>query len=162
MHFYGWKSGLKTGMYYLRTRPAAQAIQFTVDAAVLKEVKAANETAKVANRAKTAAAVTLPAAAAPEPAVAVVTKDVASLKLVDGTSGMARKPELTDSPVLAPSQDSGTTTPIVVGTPEKVKQAAAEDPEFAAALQRQRDREYEQEKIMCSIKNKEACVMCSG
>lgn len=31
MHFYGWKRGLKTGMYYLRTRPAAQAIQFTVD-----------------------------------------------------------------------------------------------------------------------------------
>ncbi|RKO86949.1 ribonucleotide reductase, partial [Blyttiomyces helicus] len=31
MHFYGWKKGLKTGMYYLRTRPAADAIQFTVD-----------------------------------------------------------------------------------------------------------------------------------
>jgi len=31
MHFYGWKKGLKTGMYYLRTRPAASAIQFTVD-----------------------------------------------------------------------------------------------------------------------------------
>jgi len=31
MHFYGWKLGLKTGMYYLRTKPAAQAIQFTVD-----------------------------------------------------------------------------------------------------------------------------------
>ena len=31
MHFYGWKSGLKTGMYYLRTRPAVNAIQFTID-----------------------------------------------------------------------------------------------------------------------------------
>lgn len=31
MHFYGWKKGLKTGMYYLRTKPAANAIQFTVD-----------------------------------------------------------------------------------------------------------------------------------
>lgn len=31
MHFFGWRSGLKTGMYYLRTKPAAQAIQFTVD-----------------------------------------------------------------------------------------------------------------------------------
>ncbi|KAJ3057609.1 Ribonucleoside-diphosphate reductase large subunit, partial [Quaeritorhiza haematococci] len=31
MHFYGWKRGLKTGMYYLRTRPAADAIKFTVD-----------------------------------------------------------------------------------------------------------------------------------
>ena len=30
MHFYGWKSGLKTGMYYLRTKSAVNAIQFTV------------------------------------------------------------------------------------------------------------------------------------
>ena len=31
MHFTGWKMGLKTGMYYLRTKPAAAAIKFTVD-----------------------------------------------------------------------------------------------------------------------------------
>lgn len=30
MHFYAWKKGLKTGMYYLRTKAAADAIQFTV------------------------------------------------------------------------------------------------------------------------------------
>jgi len=34
MHFYGWKSGLKTGMYYLRTKAAAETIKFT-----LKETK---------------------------------------------------------------------------------------------------------------------------
>lgn len=37
MHFYGWKKGLKTGMYYLRSRPAANAIQFTVDQETLKK-----------------------------------------------------------------------------------------------------------------------------
>lgn len=31
MHFYAWKKGLKTGMYYLRTKPKADAIQFTVE-----------------------------------------------------------------------------------------------------------------------------------
>ncbi|MCM5527698.1 ribonucleoside-diphosphate reductase subunit alpha [Parasegetibacter sp. NRK P23] len=31
MHFYAWKKGLKTGMYYLRTQAAAQAVQFTVE-----------------------------------------------------------------------------------------------------------------------------------
>lgn len=31
MHFYAWKKGLKTGMYYLRTKPAVNAIQYTVD-----------------------------------------------------------------------------------------------------------------------------------
>tara|TARA_S200000501_G_scaffold47588_1_gene38385 strand:+ start:11189 stop:13573 length:2385 start_codon:yes stop_codon:yes gene_type:complete len=32
MHFYGWRKGLKTGMYYLRTKAAVDAIQFTVEA----------------------------------------------------------------------------------------------------------------------------------
>ena len=31
MHFYAWNKGLKTGMYYLRTKSAANAIQFTVE-----------------------------------------------------------------------------------------------------------------------------------
>lgn len=31
MHFYGWSKGLKTGMYYLRTKPASNPIQFTVN-----------------------------------------------------------------------------------------------------------------------------------
>lgn len=37
MHFYAWKKGLKTGMYYLRSKAAADAIKFTVDQEVLKE-----------------------------------------------------------------------------------------------------------------------------
>lgn len=36
IHFYSWKMGLKTGMYYLRTKPAANAIQFTVDKSKVK------------------------------------------------------------------------------------------------------------------------------
>lgn len=39
IHFYGWKLGLKTGMYYLRSKPAVNAIQFTVNKTVEKEVK---------------------------------------------------------------------------------------------------------------------------
>jgi len=31
MHFYGWKKGLKTGCYYLRTKAAVTAQKFTVD-----------------------------------------------------------------------------------------------------------------------------------
>jgi len=37
MHFYGWKSGLKTGMYYLRTKSAVDAIKFTIDNKVKAE-----------------------------------------------------------------------------------------------------------------------------
>ena len=40
MHFYGWELGLKTGMYFLRTKPAAQAIQFTVDKSKVKDAVA--------------------------------------------------------------------------------------------------------------------------
>lgn len=53
MHFYGWRmvgvqghtgcnhmcaaQGLKTGMYYLRTKPAVQAVQFTVDKQAIRQ-----------------------------------------------------------------------------------------------------------------------------
>ena len=48
MHFYGWRRGLKTGMYYLRTKAAADAIQFTVE-----QKKAEDETVGgLANRAE--------------------------------------------------------------------------------------------------------------
>ncbi len=36
-HFYSWKKGLKTGMYYLRTKAAADAIKFTVDQDALQQ-----------------------------------------------------------------------------------------------------------------------------
>src|SRR5688500_16575148 len=37
MHFYAWKKGLKTGMYYLRSTAAADAIKFTLDKSAMKE-----------------------------------------------------------------------------------------------------------------------------
>jgi ribonucleoside-diphosphate reductase alpha chain len=58
MHFYAWKSGLKTGMYYLRTKAAVDAIKFTLNndkkaetidesEAVALEVAAPNETGEM-------------------------------------------------------------------------------------------------------------------
>merc|ERR1711904_377196 len=57
MHFHGWQRGLKTGMYYLRTKAAVDAIKFTVDVNTAKrasmsegdaQAKAAAEAVKVA------------------------------------------------------------------------------------------------------------------
>mmetsp|Transcript_50800 Transcript_50800/g.99582 ORF Transcript_50800/g.99582 Transcript_50800/m.99582 type:complete len:854 (+) Transcript_50800:62-2623(+) len=45
MHFYAWKKGLKTGMYYLRTQAAVDAIKFTVDAEALRVEQAEEEEA---------------------------------------------------------------------------------------------------------------------
>merc|ERR1719266_2915331 len=57
MHFYGWQAGLKTGMYYLRTKAAASAIQFTVDKTKLKiTVQPLAETTKTEAAAENAAA----------------------------------------------------------------------------------------------------------
>lgn len=43
MHFYGWKKGLKTGQYYLRSRPSRDAIKFTVNIeALLKATDSGN------------------------------------------------------------------------------------------------------------------------
>jgi ribonucleoside-diphosphate reductase alpha subunit len=44
MHFYAWKRGLKTGMYYLRSLPKVDAIQFTVDQTLLTAARAKNAT----------------------------------------------------------------------------------------------------------------------
>jgi len=72
-HFFAWRSGLKTGCYYLRTKAAVDAIKFTVDTKVLRDTKTAaadaaaavtsssartqyDETSTVESRAATAAA----------------------------------------------------------------------------------------------------------
>lgn len=50
MHFYAWKKGLKTGMYYLRSTAATDAIKFTLDKAAIQqpatEVAVATEVAE--------------------------------------------------------------------------------------------------------------------
>merc|ERR1712157_68247 len=42
MHFHGWQSGLKTGMYYLRTKAAADAIKFTVEVDKMRKASGEN------------------------------------------------------------------------------------------------------------------------
>jgi ribonucleoside-diphosphate reductase alpha subunit len=44
MHFYAWKKGLKTGMYYLRSTAAADAIKFTLDKTAMQQPAAAEVT----------------------------------------------------------------------------------------------------------------------
>jgi len=46
MHFYGWKQGLKTGIYYLRSKAQASAAKFTIDANLEKQVKANSKAAQ--------------------------------------------------------------------------------------------------------------------
>lgn len=50
MHFYGWKAGLKTGMYYLRTKAARDAIKFTLDKSQLAEPTAKQQEVSLEQR----------------------------------------------------------------------------------------------------------------
>ena len=67
LHFHAWRRGLKTGMYYLRTRAAADAIKFTVDAELIKQQKAT-----VQDKPEDDAAAAAAAAAAEEARAAMV------------------------------------------------------------------------------------------
>ncbi|MEW6468445.1 MAG: ribonucleoside-diphosphate reductase subunit alpha [Bacteroidota bacterium] len=61
MHFYAWKKGLKTGMYYLRTKAAADAIKFTVEQEVKEMPVAAEGGAEASPAEKVAVAVEMSA-----------------------------------------------------------------------------------------------------
>lgn len=41
-HFYGWEHGLKTGMYYLRSKPSSDATKFTIDPNIIKNINSLN------------------------------------------------------------------------------------------------------------------------
>jgi ribonucleotide reductase alpha subunit len=47
MHFYAWKQGLKTGMYYLRSRAAVDAIKFTLNVEELLQASDGNDINKI-------------------------------------------------------------------------------------------------------------------
>lgn len=202
MHFYGWKKGLKTGMYYLRTRPAAQAIQFTVDQSILNKVKEANGITPLApvtpngsmsmksptsavsptstsfangtNGVKKASSNGPPKSwmekkrsnsGTSTPVTPAPSADPIKEEKAEATPAEAPKAVVPDTTTVSGTASAGTAPSVSFdGTDKeaKVAKAAAEDPEFAAALERQRERELEEAKLMCSIENKEACLMCSG
>jgi ribonucleotide reductase alpha subunit len=49
MHFYGWSKGIKTGSYYLRTRPRVKTQQFTIDPTLVKSVSSEQTIPSVAD-----------------------------------------------------------------------------------------------------------------
>ncbi|SJX64780.1 probable RNR1-ribonucleoside-diphosphate reductase large subunit [Sporisorium reilianum f. sp. reilianum] len=173
MHFYGWKKGLKTGTYYLRTKPASNAIQFTLSVAEVNEAKAAasKRTGTPVKKIEDAA----PAAVATEAAPAVsavkaangveaVTQGVGQL----GVDGTVTK----DGPGIRSPEEVQAIQEAKVAA-EKEQQKTAElteaatkdgevDPGYAAALERQRLRQLEADKLVCSLSDPNACLVCSG
>ncbi len=137
MHFYAWRKGLKTGLYYLRTRPAADPIKFTVDKSKLKITKDAKIAAdnKIADKENMAA-------------IDVLKTNQA---LINGKINNESKRVLPDSYMSLKKE------PV-----EPVKTEEKTDENLTATELTSNDDLLEQLKMACSLKNKEACMMCSS
>lgn len=128
MHFYAWKRGLKTGLYYLRTRPAADPIKFTVDKTKLKQTNA-NKTFNDKENQKQVLKTNAPLTnGAP-----VADKLITDKKTLVETMAVVNKVAVTE-PVAEVNEKDLTTN----------------------------DDLMEQLKLACSLKNKDACTMCSS
>ena len=155
MHFYGWKKGLKTGSYYLRTRPAASAIQFTVSNEEIAEAKATRKAVNAQRAAAASAVSTMASTQAPTPS-SVVTEprpvvDRGYETMVQGVGRLGVDGTVTED---GPGKDRPAAE--ALGQP-------SEDEGFLAAQERQRRRQEEaDERLACSLENKDACLMCSG
>lgn len=147
MHFYGWKKGLKTGSYYLRTRPAASAIQFTVSQEDISQARAAKKSSTEAKSQAAAAAAAAAGAAVPRAEAGAATAKLDSVVQGVGRLGV-----------------DGTVTQDGPGSsvaPDEAKPDADEG--FEAARERARRRQEEADaRLACSLENKDACLMCSG
>ncbi|KAI5820213.1 ribonucleotide reductase [Pyronema omphalodes] len=147
MHFHGWKKGLKTGMYYLRTQAAAAAIQFTVDKEALKVEDTAVARALPKRNTRTATLAS-PGPASPRPMAA---------------SAAASKPFTADQPE-PKSPTLLNTTPD--GPPDEelveLERRKTQDEDKSGDSDEREVDIYADAVLACSIQNPEACEMCSG
>lgn len=167
MHFYGWKKGLKTGMYYLRTRAAVGAIQFTVSADILEKAKA-QQAAQQQQQRTPSPRVALASVSAAQASEAVSTPvkmplqpaSSSSSSKVNGVSEITTGVGKMSTSLVGAGAD---TTPIALKPPKEVeltkeKTKEDEDITYEEAVRRREEREKEQAKLMCSLENKEACL----
>lgn len=177
MHFYGWKKGLKTGMYYLRTQAAAAAIQFTVDKEALKIDDAT--IAKVSKKRSVPKPMgEINGKETPVKASVIVTgietngthastdvvNGVKGSNGVNGINGIHGKPAINGSPAINPALRAIATHGIA--SPEETPSSPAmlaTDVEEKEDLDTEREQDiYNSKVIACSLERPEDCEMCSG
>ncbi|GME86082.1 unnamed protein product [[Candida] boidinii] len=162
MHFYGWKKGLKTGMYYLRTQAAAAAIQFTVDQ---NSASAAGDTIALLEKLKIKPYV---------PRKTSAVEDVSFNSSIDFSSRQTTPvaDETAPSSIegsmaslsIKPTESEPAAEP--VAEPVSAPTPAPAESEATAATDATTDETdmdiYNSKVIACAIDNPEACTMCSG
>ncbi|KAI1434987.1 ribonucleoside-diphosphate reductase large chain [Xylaria sp. CBS 124048] len=187
MHFTGWKLGLKTGMYYLRTQAAAQPIQFTVDQEALKLTDAAaarpgalkkRNPPSGSHMSTTTNTMSRPMYAKREDSSTGSTHGVPTPSNTPPPATGATVAE----PVVSPAKTSAFKadvaegdSPVTLSTEptshpklEELPEAALDDKpsqQDEDNEDKSKEREYDiynEAVVACSIENPESCVMCSG
>lgn len=138
MHFYGWKKGLKTGMYYLRTQAAAAAIQFTVDLSTSINAGKTVATLEKLNKRKYA--------------VRGATASSSATTSDNDNSFTKYETESTPSTSL---ENSVAEMSLKDKDAEKPEEAGEEGDATESDI-------YSSKVIACAIDNPESCAMCSG
>ncbi|CCE64919.1 hypothetical protein TPHA_0J00970 [Tetrapisispora phaffii CBS 4417] len=148
MHFYGWKKGLKTGMYYLRTQAASAAIQFTIDAKVAEQ--AANAKANLINLKR--------------PRYISHNSNSSDATEQEETSKSATPVFISTSDTIASSMSSlKMDEPInVVTSTEPVKEEPKKEMKDKSEMNQDEFDIFNSKVVACAIDNPEACEMCSG
>ena len=189
MHFTGWKLGLKTGMYYLRTMAASAPIQFTVDQEMLK-VADTNVARTPAGKKRSGQSATTQPPVSPSPSPMYMSKTSQNSVAPNGvpTPTQTPPPEVEARSSTTPKKESAMAVPHypadveegdspkviavdgAIGTPDDELPQAALDTEVKTKQKEDvedesKDREgdiYAEAALACSIENPESCVMCSG
>ncbi|KAK5014979.1 ribonucleotide-diphosphate reductase subunit rnr1 [Cryomyces antarcticus] len=190
MHFTGWKLGLKTGMYYLRTMAASAPIQFTVDQEQLKVVD--TNIARAAGAKKRGAqgagyAMSTPSAvprpmymskspnnspapngvptpsSTPPPQELPIRPATTPRKDAMAVPGFKADVEEGESPKVLATEALGGEKPEVEELPEPALKSSKAQDEDADEYSKGREGDiYADAVLACSIENKEECIMCSG
>lgn len=128
MHFAGWKLGLKTGMYYLRTQAAAQPIQFTVDqqALLVQDTNSSRERTGLRKRAPPGGTYVSSPSAMPQ---------YSSINSANGNSSTLAASNVMPTPSAAPPPASGSASrPVASPSKPKPFKADQEEGESPKAL----------------------------
>ncbi|KAM3550069.1 hypothetical protein MY1884_003532 [Beauveria asiatica] len=183
MHFAGWKLGLKTGMYYLRTQAAAAPIQFTVDQEALKVVDAATARERLPKKRAPPAGTSYMSSPSPITRVSSAPKDASNNVGAVSSNGIptptTTPPPLvaTRGPLSSPQKpnimkadvDDGDSPKVLATEPSELvddelaegKRTSNQDEDGEGNEGRERDI-YSEAVVACSIENPESCLMCSG
>ncbi|PNP84596.1 hypothetical protein FNYG_02225 [Fusarium nygamai] len=174
MHFAGWKLGLKTGMYYLRTQAAAAPIQFTVDQQALKLADSNSAQIKpLKKRAPPAGSSYL--MSSPSTMGRTELNGSRTGSQDSGLNGNAAKGlnSTTTVPGRAPTikadvEEGDSPKALPTEPAEKVQEeelGIKKNPQSEDQDKDNEDRErdiYSEAVLQCSIEDPESCIMCSG